>query len=40
VGIFLYREEPYTDMEELVKNDMMAQKYGMELVEYKPGRAG
>ena len=33
----MYREEPYTDMKELVKNDMMAQKYGMELVESRPG---
>ncbi len=33
----MYREEPYSDMKELVKNDMMAQNYGMELVESKPG---
>lgn len=33
----MYREEPYADMRELMRNDKVAENYGIELVEFKPG---
>ncbi len=33
----MYREEPYADMRELMRNDNVAEHYGIELVEFKTG---
>ena len=33
----MFREEPYLDMGELLRNDMVAQHYGIELVECRAG---
>jgi len=36
-GVSMYREEPYSDMQELVRNDELAQVLGIKLVECGKG---